>query len=1139
MGCKEAVGTHRYAILLALAASCSAAPPPADVRGELVKSVGTDIGIVVLVGSPDDGAASVLGVLRDTRFTVYFQSADRAQVGDLRQRADADGLLGDRLFIGSGDPAVIQVADNLADAVWVGPDTNVDREELLRVLRPGAAAFVDGRRIVKRPPEGMEDWSHPYHGPDNNPQSTDRLARGELWTQFIAGPTFSPMPQQSVASAGRVFRAFGHIAHRENQNALLNTLICVNGYNGVILWKRPLPEGFMIHRNTMVATADALYMGNQTSCQVLDASTGEVRDEIKLPEELVDGPVWKWMAILDDTLYALVGNEEIEIGTQKSDRPGLGHWPWGMWTGHDYKDPRTNFGFGRTLAAIDLRTKTVRWHLRAQEHIDARALCMTGSAIFVYCPGKSLSAVDRRNGKVLWRETGDDLLSAIGPDHKAQRWVTGYATSCYTKCSEDHLYFAGPQRTKMVAVSTRTGKVAWTHEQGNLQLVLRPDAIYAAGPQGTGAVLDYETGEVISRLPRRRACTRATGTLDSVFYRAPGGTVRIRTDLRRSEHIAAMRPPCQDGVMVANGHLYWGPWMCGCQLSLYGHIALGPAGEAPAPVPGGHVATTPRGGLTPLGLRANDWPLYRGDLSRSDVRRAPLPAGFKNAWETVAVRDALPTAPVSGGGMVFIADRIGRVQGFDRAGEAVWKFYTGGPVYYPPAIEGDRIFVGSADGSVYALEARSGRLLWRHRVAPSVQRIPVFGKLISRWPVAGGVAVKEGRAYAAAGIANYDGTHVVALDAATGRLLAENRDSGRLAAEVNGGVSLQGPLRIVGDDLRFIGGGVYSSASYDLQDLRCRNAPDTRLGASIATAFYPYYPEYGRFVSLNVRCGAGTLSHAASYEGNTFGNLILQAAPAAPDAPVGEDARARMRLRGALSPGRLLWQDNRDRRFTAFIASDEHLIAAGHGAGTPGKSFVVCIDAASGATLWEMPLPADAVKGGMAIDHDDRLFLSLENGRLLCLDPDPGAAKPAPASLPPPERTRFTYMAEGSMKPFSRGTRHAGLAVQQEEDPTAPFAGKGIYFQQNKGRDRHLYFRIESGDPVREIHFRGAATAQMRMEILDAGGDLVLAKAGPFRKGNVYSEHRIQVPPIAGRRFILKFRNLAGHWFYIEELALR
>ena len=45
-------------------------------------------------------------------------------------------------------------------------------------------------------------------------------------------------------------------------------------------------------------------------------------------------------------------------------------------------------------------------------------------------------------------------------------------------------------------------------------------------------------------------------------------------------------------------------------------------------------------------------------------------------------------------------------------------------------------------------------------------------KSISTWPVAGGVIARGDTVYAAAGIAHYDGTHVVALDAVTGQLKA-------------------------------------------------------------------------------------------------------------------------------------------------------------------------------------------------------------------------------------------------------------------------------------------------------------------------------------------------------------------------------
>lgn len=67
----------------------------------------------------------------------------------------------------------------------------------------------------------------------------------------------------------------GHIAHKANQNDMLNTLLCINAYNGTVLWRKPLPEGFMIHRNTMVATDDALYLGDHEACHVYDAKTGK------------------------------------------------------------------------------------------------------------------------------------------------------------------------------------------------------------------------------------------------------------------------------------------------------------------------------------------------------------------------------------------------------------------------------------------------------------------------------------------------------------------------------------------------------------------------------------------------------------------------------------------------------------------------------------------------------------------------------------------------------------------------------------------------------------------------------------------------------------------------------------------------
>ena len=145
----------------------------------------------------------------------------------------------------------------------------------------------------------------------------------------------------------------------------------------------------------------------------------------------------------------------------------------------------------------------------------------------------------------------------------------------------------------------------------------------------------------------------------------------------------------------------------------------------------------------------------------------------------------------------------------------------------------------------------TGRRLWSYHAAPQSRWISVYGKLMSTWPVAGGVVVQDGVVYAAAGIAHYDGTYVVALDAVTGEVKCKNDSSGVVSDEVDSGISLQGNLMIEAGELRFLGGNVYETARFDLATLRCLNTPHTEANAQFRTAFYPYYPTYGKYVSLD------------------------------------------------------------------------------------------------------------------------------------------------------------------------------------------------------------------------------------------------------------------------------------------------
>jgi len=193
---------------------------------------------------------------------------------------------------------------------------------------------------------------------------------------------------------------------------------------------------------------------------------------------------------------------------------------------------------------------------------------------------------------------------------------------------------------------------------------------------------------------------------------------------------------------------------------------------------------------------------------------------------------------------------------------------------------------------------------------------------------------------------------------------------------------------MVDGELRFLAGGVYETARYNPKTLQCLNTPRKQVTSQYRTAFYPYYPDYGKYVSLDYQCTDGcALSHDASYEGSQFVNLAKQPAlPPGAQKPVKEAARW-VRRGGKLPDA--LWADKANRRFTSFVVTENTLLATGHPDNEPDKSFLVAINTADGTDQWIAATPANAVKGGTAIDHNGRILVVLENGQLLCFDPVP------------------------------------------------------------------------------------------------------------------------------------------------------
>ncbi len=1008
---------HLNVVLAVVGVIVSTAMPWTSARAaanadQLLRKLDVTRGICVVVGEGSVPMAIKLATARPG-LLVYTQLADAAAVQAARRAAEAAKLGPRRLHIELGALRHFHLADQLANAVVVlgSAKNNPTDKELLRVLCPRGRAWTGKRVLTKPVPAGIGQWMHPYHSPDNNTQSRDQLARAPYMTQFMAEPHYGPAAQMSVASGGRVFKIFGHVAWHEREEPYLNTVVAFDGYNGTQLWKYKLPVGMMVHRCVFIATPKILYIGDDQSCKMIDTATGKIVDQIRPPKDVAGGTFWKWMALQNGVLYAMTGANEFKEPPARWKRTQHG-WPWNA-ISRGYNLPKDPWGFGRNLLAIDPDTKKVLWHYHEDQPMDGRAICMNRSRIFAFRFGTYLTCLDAETGDVIWRKSKQNdpkLFETLGTYLPRQSWQTNWRTVAYLKCSDDALYFAGPQLSKLVVVSARTGDILWTNPYDNFQLILRPDAVYGiSGPWGVNVSKKFDplTGKVLAELPTgRRACTRPSASADSILYRAMGGTVRFDLESERPRWVSPMRPGCQDGVTVANGLLYWWPYVCDCQNSLYGVTCCGPAGNFDF-TPDWRAAdrlwtAADARPVQPLQATASDWPMFRANPRATAVSDAPVPGKARTIWRRVlrsadAVR---PTAPVAVADLVFVAGDDGKVRALDAVtGRVRWTTYHGGEVRLPPTIYRGRALVGTGDGYVVAYEAVTGRILWRFRAAPEDRMIPVYGKLLSTWPAASGIVVADDTAYVAAGLANYDGTYVYALDPLTGKPKWCNDTSGHLDPAANTGVGVQGHMLLNRGTLYLAGGNAVSPAVYDARSGRCLNDPSglakcestsprgwelSLVGDEVVACGMPYYarpdqPVFDHTVTKKIL-------HAPT---GTIDIVWLDNRTLAAYKPLRKDV-----LNECVSRERIprhitqAWGDFKVEQKPIWGVQHEGGIAlavAQNGVLLADAERLIALDITTGKPMWAEDLPAAPVPWGLAVTRAGTAIVTLVNGQVVAI----------------------------------------------------------------------------------------------------------------------------------------------------------
>jgi outer membrane protein assembly factor BamB len=1001
-----------FALLISFLFCCAAIADDAVL--ELSKHLGKTPALVVVVCEGDEGdLPTVTRLVEQTPWTIFCRGTISPGLTKIRDWARKQGVLGDRLYVVGDNDVSLWLAGDLADAVWVAPgvDNPPSEIEILRVLHPGGVCIASGKVVFKPAQSGVDEWNHPYHGPDNNVVSQDQRARlpGEL--RFQTYPVFAAMPNQTLFAGGRIFFFSGHIAFHEREEPLLNMLTVLNAYNGLRLWSRPLDPRYVVHNVVKLATESEVVFAEGGTLWMLDAATGQERGKFRVPAKAVAAgdTDWKWIAHDKNILWAAFGPPDAQVAPHRQ-KGQMGHWPWNV-ANDQYRSITNNFGAARTLAAFRYPEMELLWSVSESEPFDARALCVEGNRIFEMAPRKYMAARDSTTGRQLWRrtpETSKDLFSALGSSLKRQGWGLGWATYCCTRANDSVVCIAGPSFKNTICVSLENGELLWTSNIPSPHPFFFKDALYVvprvANPTAICRKVNPLTGEVLDEfsLGVIGSCSRLTATPNQFYYRPGGGegrTVYVDIAARKlADYEGVVRPGCFDGVVPANGRLYWMPLACDC-WQVHGTFSMAPRSAlrkssvpVQSPVWDVPVSSAP--------AARDDWPMFRANSAGTATVSAAVGQKAKELW-----RLRLPgvdlTAPVCVNGCVFVGGTDGTVRALDAAnGRILWQVSSNAAVLHPPVYSKGRVIFGSCDGSLYCVDASDGRVLGRVELAPEKRFVNIMDRLMSAWPIAGGVVLSDdGIAYTAAGSTAADGTVVAAVDVTTGSLRwrqAYTLDQ----KEPKLSFGVQGNILLKNNTLYINGGAPVGIVALDA--LTGRNPRVvSRLEAGMEMFLEPgdiplstgpelFSNERARTTIFKRHQGRVYFQTSGRHIALIDGRLFCSSDPRALDRIVdlmNKDPRTGGKMGGGTVPWDVMEIPIDDSILWAGNAADVCGLAVGtdglvvlHRDSVEGVSI-------NGRSLWTARLPATPVRWGIALTGKE-CVVTLSNGLVVCLVKD-------------------------------------------------------------------------------------------------------------------------------------------------------
>ncbi len=126
-------------------------------------------------------------------------------------------------------------------------------------------------------------------------------------------------------------------------------------------------------------------------------------------------------------------------------------------------------------------------------------------------------------------------------------------------------------------------------------------------------------------------------------------------------------------------------------------------------------------------IRADDWPLVRGNVLGTGVAHGSLPDAPELLWKYSADKDAgFDATAVIADGVIYLGDNAGTFHAVRLAdGTKLWKkVFADSGFGAGAAVENGRLYVGDMNGAMYCLATADGKELWSKKLEGEVYAAP-------------------------------------------------------------------------------------------------------------------------------------------------------------------------------------------------------------------------------------------------------------------------------------------------------------------------------------------------------------------------------------------------------------------------------